>query len=387
MTSLMRVRRAGEHARVGFVELFFDLVFVFAITQVSHLLLAHLTPMGGLEAAILLAAVWWVWIDTSWITNWLDPERGPVRLMLFGLMAAGLIMSTSLPEAFGDKGMVFACAFASIQVGRSLFTLWAVRGSSVQKANFQRISAWAMLGAVFWIGGGLAEGQMRLLIWLIALALEFTAPAVAFFVPGLGRSATTDWDVEGAHLAERVGLFIIICLGESIIITGATFAELAWTPPVVAAFVSALIAAITMWWLFFNEAHEAASETFIHAADPGAIARRVYTYCPIIVVAGIVVTAVGDELALAHPMGVTPAATAAVLLGGPLLFLLGTSLSILAIWGKVAWPRVAGVAGVAALGLAALASPLLTPLALTMTSTAVLVLVAIWESAISRRRG
>lgn len=123
MTSLMRVRREGEHAKVGFVELFFDLVFVFAITQVSHLLLAHLTPLGTLEAAILLAAVWWVWIDTSWITNWLDVERGPVRLMLFALMAAGLIMSTSLPEAFGDKGLVFACAFAAMQVGRSLFTL------------------------------------------------------------------------------------------------------------------------------------------------------------------------------------------------------------------------------------------------------------------------
>lgn len=159
MTSLMRIRRPGEHARVGFVELFFDLVFVFAITQVSHLLLAHLTPLGALEAAILLAAVWWVWIDTSWITNWLDPERGPVRLMLFALMAAGLILSTSLPEAFGDKGLVFACAFASIQVGRSLFTLWAVRGSPSQKANFQRISAWALLGAALWISGGWPKGR------------------------------------------------------------------------------------------------------------------------------------------------------------------------------------------------------------------------------------
>jgi len=381
--SLMRARRAGEHAKVGFVELFFDLVFVFAITQVRHLLLAHLTPLGALEAAILLAAVWWVWIDTSWITNWLDPERGPVRLMLFGLMAAGLVMSTSLPEAFGDKGLVFACAFAAIQVGRSLFTLWAVRGSPVQKANFLRISAWSLLGAVFWIGGGLAEGEMQLLIWLVALLLEFTAPAVGYVVPGLGRSNTSEWDVEGAHLAERVGLFVIICLGESIVVTGATFADLTWTPPVVVAFASALTTAITMWWLFFNEAHEAAAETFVHASDPGAIARRVYTYCPIIVVAGIVVTAVGDELALAHPLGATTMATTAVLLGGPLLFLLGTSLSILAIWGRIAWPRVAGIGLLIA---AALASPLLPPLAVTLVSTAVLVLAAIWESVEGREK-
>ncbi|WP_292082615.1 MULTISPECIES: low temperature requirement protein A [unclassified Brevundimonas] len=381
--SLMRARRAGEHAKVGFVELFFDLVFVFAITQVSHLLLAHLTPLGALEAAILLAAVWWVWIDTSWITNWLDPERGPVRLMLFGLMAAGLVMSTSLPSAFGDKGLAFACAFAAIQVGRSLFTLWAVRGSPVQKANFLRISAWSLLGAIFWIGGGLAEGQTRLLIWLVALLLEFTAPAVGYVVPGLGRSNTAEWDVEGAHLAERVGLFVIICLGESIVVTGATFAGLTWTAPVVVAFASALTTAITMWWLFFNEAHEAAAETFVHASDPGAIARRVYTYCPIIVVAGIVVTAVGDELALAHPLGATTMATTAVLLGGPLLFLLGTSLSILAIWGRIAWPRVAGIGLLAA---AAVVAPLLQPLVLTLVSTVVLVLAAIWESVEGREK-
>jgi low temperature requirement protein LtrA len=381
--SLMRARGAGEHAKVGFVELFFDLVFVFAITQVSHLLLAHLTPLGALEAAILLAAVWWVWIDTSWITNWLDPERGPVRLMLFGLMAAGLVMSTSLPLAFGDKGLAFACAFAAIQVGRSLFTLWAVRGSPVQKANFLRISAWSLVGAIFWIGGGLAEGQTRLLIWLAALLLEFTAPAVGYVVPGLGRSNTTEWDVEGAHLAERVGLFVIICLGESIVVTGATFAGLTWTAPVVVAFASALVTAITMWWLFFNKAHEAAAETFVHASDPGAIARRVYTYCPIIVVAGIEVTAVGDELALAHPLGATTMATTAVLLGGPLLFLLGTSLSILAIWGRIAWPRVAGIGLLAA---AAGFSPLLQPLVLTLVSTVVLVLAAIWESVEGREK-
>ncbi|WP_313104295.1 low temperature requirement protein A, partial [Brevundimonas sp.] len=196
-------------------------------------------------------------------------------------------------------------------------------------------------------------------------------------------SNTAEWDVEGAHLAERVGLFVIICLGESIVVTGATFANLTWTPPVVVAFASALVTAITMWWLFFNEAHEAAAETFVHASDPGAIARRVYTYCPIIVVAGIVVTAVGDELALAHPLGATTTATTAVLLGGPLLFLLGTSLSILAIWGRIAWPRVAGIGLLAA---AAVVSPLLQPLVLTLVSTVVLVLAAIWESVEGREK-
>ena len=103
MTSLLR-QRDGHHARVGFVELFFDLVFVFAVTQISHTLLAHLTPLGALQAAMTAAAVWWAWIYTSWVTNWLDPERIPVRIALFAIMGAGLLLSTSLPEAFGERG-------------------------------------------------------------------------------------------------------------------------------------------------------------------------------------------------------------------------------------------------------------------------------------------
>jgi len=195
-------KRDGHHARVGFVELFFDLVFVFAITQISHTLLAHLTWLGALQAAILLGAVWWAWIDTGWITNWLDPERPLVRVMLFGLMGAGLVLSTSLPEAFGEKGLVFAVAFAGLQIGRGLFTLWAVRGDPILKPNFQRIVVWASVGGAVWIAGGLAEGQERLLLWLLALALEFLGPVTAFWCPGLGKGSARDWNVEGAHIAE-----------------------------------------------------------------------------------------------------------------------------------------------------------------------------------------
>jgi low temperature requirement protein LtrA len=146
-------QRDGRHASVSFVELFFDLVFVFAITQLSHTLLATLTWQGVLQAALLLGALWWAWIDTSWITNWLNPDRPPVRLMLFLLMGAGLVMSTSLPEAFGAKGLIFAAAFVSIQVGRGLFTLWAVRADRSLRRNFQRICVWAAAGGVLWIAG------------------------------------------------------------------------------------------------------------------------------------------------------------------------------------------------------------------------------------------
>src|SRR5262245_20512827 len=135
---LLRERKAHEHSRVTFVELFFDLVFVFAVTQVSHFLLEHFSVMGVLEAALLFLAVWWVWIYTSWATNWLDPDTAPVRLMLFALMFAGLVMSTSLPEAFDSRGLAFAAAYVFAQVGRSVFMLWVLRAHHpVNFRNFQ----------------------------------------------------------------------------------------------------------------------------------------------------------------------------------------------------------------------------------------------------------
>src|SRR3954452_2577378 len=106
--ALFRATAPNQHSRVTYAELFFDLVFVFAITQISHTLLAHFTPLGALQTTILFLAVWWVWIFTSWITNWLDPERTPVRVMLFVLMIAGLLLSTSIPKAFEGRGLAFA---------------------------------------------------------------------------------------------------------------------------------------------------------------------------------------------------------------------------------------------------------------------------------------
>ena len=374
---LLRQRRAGKHAPVGFVELFFDLVFVFAITQISHTLLAHLTPLGAFQAAMLLAAVWWAWIDTSWITNWLDPDRPAVRVMLFCLMGLGLVMSTSLPEAFGAKGLWFAVAFVMLQVGRGLFTLFAVRGDADQKRNFQRICIWAAGAGVFWIAGGLASGQLRMALWAVALLGEFAGPALFFHVPGLGRSHLSDWTIEGGHLAERVGLFVIICLGESLLITGATFAGLTWTPEVIAAAAVAFVGTLAMWWLYFSVAHEAASEVISHAADPGKLARRAYTYCPILIVAGIIVTAVGDELSLGHPSGHVAPAVAAVLIGGPLLFMVGGLLAKLAVFERWSVPRIIGAAALAGLWFVA---PMTTPLGLAAMATAVLVAVAAWES-------
>lgn len=382
-TGLLRARHRHEHGRVTFVELFFDLVFVFAITQLSHTLLHHLTPLGAVETLLLFMAVWWVWVFTSWVTNWLDPEQTPVRLLLLVLMLAGLVLSTSLPEAFGDKGLAFAAAFTFMQVGRSTFVLWALgSGNPGLTRNFQRICAWLVLSGLFWIAGGLAHDGLRLGLWAIALGIEYLSAALGFRVPGLGVSRTSDWDVDGGHMAERCALFTIIALGESILVTGATFADMAWDAAGVAAFLAAFIGSITMWWIYFDTGAERGSRHIAASADPGRLARIIYTYIHLLIVAGIVVVAVGDELVLAHPLGHLEPAAAYVLLGGPALYLLGNALFKHTIMGRLPPSHLVGLV---LLGLLALAAASTSPLFLGIATSVVLVVVAVWEMVALRR--
>jgi low temperature requirement protein LtrA len=377
---LLRARKGHEHARVTFVELFFDLVFVFAVTQLSHTLLGHFSGLGVIETLLLMMAVWWVWIYTSWVTNWLNPERMPVRLALFAIMALGLILSAALPKAFDELGLVFAMAHVSIQVGRTLFTLWAVQGHESLTRNFRRILAWLCVAGVFWILGGFMESETRLASWAVALIIEYLGPSQGFWTPGLGRSTTADWDVEGGHMAERCGLFVIIALGESVLVTGATFSGLAWTMPVVLAFLSAFVSSIAMWWIYFNTASERGAETMIASGDPGRLARVAYTYIHLFIIAGIIVTAVGDELTLAHPEGHADTKTAAAIVGGPALYLIGTLLFRCAITGHL--PKIQILALIAMLVIFAGAS-LLSPLTPSLATTLVLCALAFAEKGVA----
>ncbi len=375
--SLLRHRGGHEAGRVTYVELFFDLVFVFAVTQLSHGLLEHLTPLGALQTGLLAMAVWWVWIYTSWITNWLDPERASVRLLMFVLMAAGLVLSASIPKAFADRGPAFAGAFVFMQVGRSLFMLWALRHhDSGNYRNFLRITAWLVLSAAFWIAGALAGEQARLGWWAAAIAIEYLMPAAGMWVPGLGRSTTADWTIDGGHLAERCALFIIIALGESVLVTGATFAGLTWTGETIAAFAVTFAGSVALWVVYFNIGAERASRLIATSDDPGRLGRSGYTYLHILIVAGIIVSAVADELTLAHPHGHIELKAIVVILGGPALYLVGTALFKRLSASNLPLSHMAGLGLLAVL--AAFASHM-SPLSLSTGTTAVLILVAVWE--------
>ena len=371
-------RPITPNQRVTYAELFFDLVFVFAVTQISHTLLGRFTPLGALQSTLLLLSVWWVWVYTSWVTNWLNPELTPVRVLLFLMMLGGLVLSTSIPKAFESRGLWFALAYAAMQVGRTTFWLFSTpRIRVLARANALRILVWLSVSAVFWIAGGFSEGQQRLLLWAVALGIEYVSPVVRFWIPKYGASSVTDWYVEGGHIAERCAGFIIIALGESIVVTGATFADLAWTGATVTAFLSAFIGARAMWWIYFHKGAEAGSELISKSSEPGRLARLAYTYLHLPIVAGIILSAVADELVLTHPADRSDLKTVLSSIGGPLLFLIGTILFKHAIRG---WLQLSHVVGILVLCLLAWLASDLSPLQLSIITTALMIVVAVWET-------
>jgi low temperature requirement protein LtrA len=368
----------NQHSRVTYAELFFDLVFAFAVTQISHTLLAEFTPLGALQTTLLFLAVWWLWVYTAWVTNWLNPELTPVRIMLFALMLGGLVLSTSIPKAFESRGLWFALAYSAMQIGRTSFLVASTPpAQAMARLNAWRILAWLVASSILWIAGGFTEGHWRLLLWAVALGIEYVSPAARFWIPKYGASSPAHWVVEGGHMAERSAGFIIIALGESIVVTGATFADLKWTSDHVLAFVSALVGSIAMWWIYFHKGAEAGSEQISKSSEAGRVARLAYTYLHMPIVAGIIVSAVADDLVLTHPKGHSDLRTSLCAIGGPLLFLVGTILFKHTFRGFL---QLSHGVGIVALGVLYWFAGQLSPLTLSALTSAIMVMVAVWES-------
>jgi low temperature requirement protein LtrA len=375
--NLLRPREGHGTAPVTQIELFFDLVFVFAVTQLSAQLRADLSLPGLLHTLMLFAAVWWVWIFTTWVTNWLDPKFRAVQVMILVLMFLGLVLSTALPGAFGARGLAFAGAYVAMQLGRSLFMVWAVRGhDDTNFYNMCRISACLAVSGLFWLAGGFWPAG-RTPLWLMALAIDFICPALGFYVPGLGRSATTDWLIDSYHLAERCAAFILIALGESLTVTGATFYALHWNRVEEEAFPAAFVAAACLWWIYFDRAAERTADAFAASEDPGRVARAAYTYMHGLLVAGIVTVAAGNALLLEHPSDPVSLPVGLMLLGGPALYLLGNG-----VFRRMLHPRFppSHLVGLALFAALALLSPVLTLLELAWSICAALVAVILFSA-------
>jgi low temperature requirement protein LtrA len=367
--------RAGA-ARVTNVELTFDLVYVFAVTQLSHHLLHRPTLAGALQTAVLLGMVWLAWAYTAWVTNWLDPERIPVRLLLFTLALVSLLMSAALPTAFGRWGLVVGGAYAVMQIGRSIFMVVVLRGQPLL-ANYQRILAWCVVSGALAVAGGIVTGPARDWFWLAAVSIDTLGGIVGFYTPGLGRSTTTEWTIEGGHLAERCQAFILIALGESVVIIGATLSGLlettvSWAE--IGAFVTAVVGVLGLWWLYFDRSAGEAAGVIAASADPGRLGRTAYHLIHPVMVAGIIVVAAGDEVVLSRPGATGVTSTGWLVLGGTALFIAGHAAFKIAVWRVVSWQRVAAVVVLGLLGLAAGSLP---ALALALCAASVVVGVAV----------
>jgi low temperature requirement protein LtrA len=270
---------------------------------------------------------------------------------------------------------------------RSGFVLWAAQTQPLhRRQNFQRNLFWVLVTSLFWFAGAAAAPERRLYWWMAAIGLEFVSPWLLYWTPGLGASKTSGWVIDGAHMAERCALFVIIALGESLLITGATFAKEPFTAQGAAGFASAFFGTVAMWWIYFHEGAEHAAHRIAKATDPGRTARIAYSYIHIAIVAGIIVSAVGDEIVLVHPDHADAAAIAAVI-GGPALFLLGCALFKWVSYER-STPPLSHSVGLLALGAlcAGAQAHWFSTLQLGSLTAAVLLLVAMWETLALRRR-
>jgi len=378
--------RAGQQ-RVTNIELFFDLVFVFAVTQLSHFLLAGPGHGGSARtaflAALLLTMVWMLWSYTTWLTNWLDPERIAVRLLLLALALISLASSAAIPTAFGRWGLVVGAAYLVMQVGRSAFAVLAITDPALRR-NFQRILAWCAVSGSLALAGGLVTGNARVLLWVGAVTVDLLGGTAGFYTPGLGRSRTAEWTIEGGHFAERCQAFVLIAIGESIVVIGASLAvrlRPAGPGPTgaeVVAFVIALVGSVGFWWVYFDRAAGDAAEVIARSADPGRLGRSAYHLIHPIIVAGIIVAAAADgataEVAARGAADQASPWEAGLILGGPALFLAGHAAFKAAIWHRVSWPRLSAIVVLALLALAARTVP---ALALAGCGAAAVVAVAV----------
>ncbi|AYF00165.1 low temperature requirement protein A [Paracoccus yeei] len=296
-------------------------------------------------------------------------------------MALALVMASAIGGAFESRGLVFAGAYAAMQVGRTAFIVLALGRDHPLAPNYRRMLGWLVISACFWIAGGLAGHWMRVGLWAVAVLCEYASPMTGFALPGLGRSSTRDWTIEGGHLAERCQLFVIVALGETLLATGAMLAEAEqWNLPVLSAMLATFLGTLAMWWLYFGTSSKDATEAITRSDDPGRIGAY-FHYVHAILIAGIIATAVGNDLVMAHPHeGVKPA-YGLILALGPILYLAGSAIYKRIVFGAVPVSHVAGAALLAALIPVLLRTDLLAAGWLT---SAVMLGVGLWEGRIRR---
>jgi low temperature requirement protein LtrA len=304
-----------EEERVTPLELFFDLVFVLALTQCTALMAAEPTWAGLAKGVAVLAVLWWAWVGYAWLTSVVDPDEGAVRIVMFAAMAAMLVVSLCVPEAFGDEALLFALAYGVVRAAHLVLFVVASRDDPQLRHSVRGLIVSTAIGVGLLTIAAFAEGGLQAALWATAIVLDVGGPLVI---------ETGGWRLNPGHFAERHGLILIIALGESIVAIGVG-ADGGVTLGVVVAAVLGVVVAATQWWLYFDVVALVAARRLHNAAEGrerNGVARDSYSYLHFPMVAGIVLTALGMKKTLGHtdePLKLVPAAA---LLGGSAVYLL-----------------------------------------------------------------
>jgi low temperature requirement protein LtrA len=297
------------------LELFFDLVFVLALTQCTALMADEPTWSGVAKAMLILGVLWWAWGGYAWLTSVVEPEETLARLTIFGAMAAFLVVALAVPRAFGDWALLFACGYAVVRVAHIVLFVLASRDDPQLRRSVEALATSTAIGVGLLVAAAFVEGVLQGLLWAVALLIDFGGPFL-FGVEG--------WRLVPGHFVERYGLIVIIALGESIVAIGVG-AEFGLDAGVVTAAVIGIAIAAALWWLYFDVVALVA-ERRVATAAPGreqnSIARDSFSYLHLPMVAGIVLLALGLKKSLEHVGDPLHAVPAAALLGGVAVYLL-----------------------------------------------------------------
>jgi low temperature requirement protein LtrA len=380
-TTMLR-RKPEEPQRATFLELFFDLAFVYALFQLSHGLLAHLGWSGAFHTAVLLLAVWLVWSSTTRISNRYDLGRSAIQLLVIGSMFGAAVLAAAVPDAFSTRGPLFAGAYVAVQVGRSLFLVVITRGERRPEWLPElRLLFWFGVSALPWLAGAVVHGWARGVLWALAVTVDYILFGLGWPTPGLGRASGAEFAVSGEFLAERQRQFVIIALGELILVTGLTFTSSGFGAGREAAAVVAFATAALLWRVYIYRAGEILGAAVAAAPEPPRVGIA-SMYAHLAMVAGLVAISAGDELVIRHPAGHIHPPWIAVIFGGPALFLAGRAGFEYLVFSRVSPDRVIGVLVLAAVFPAMVFAP---PLLAAVAAAVVLAGVAIADTARARR--
>jgi low temperature requirement protein LtrA len=365
---VMDDRRAEREQRVTPLELFFDLVVVFAITQVTQLMSDDLTWQGLGHGLLVLAAIWWAWTGYAWLTNTLEPEQGSVRAGMFGAMAGMLVVALAVPGAFGAHAVLFGVAYLLVRLLNLMLYAIAGKHDPDLRAALVRFAPTAALAPAIILMAGFVDGRGQVALWVIALGILYAGALI-----GRGQG----WHISPAHFAERYGLIVIIALGESVVAIGVGAEGVSFTPGIVSAAILSIVVIAALWWAYFDvyavQAQRQLSET--GGAIRARLARDYYSYLHMPMIAGIVLFALGLKVTIGQvdePLATIPAVA---LCGGlSLYFLTHVALRVRLVHlirratterpGWIGPGRLVAAIGMLALIPAALALPALAALAL-----------------------